>query len=152
MESSEYQSWPMTEDIELSSQESMSRAISAPISIPLSQQSSYQESEIAESDFSESSFSHSPLRTSTLSKRKISRRSKNLDEMVASSPQEEFASTSDRSGEFVKDSRVYHAIFGTGRVAFNDGTYLGIRFDDPRYNEMKLKVIFAVPKMILMPE
>eukprot|EP00475_Leptophrys_vorax_P037248 TRINITY_DN6396_c0_g2_i1.p1 TRINITY_DN6396_c0_g2~~TRINITY_DN6396_c0_g2_i1.p1 ORF type:complete len:186 (-),score=24.04 TRINITY_DN6396_c0_g2_i1:232-789(-) len=63
----------------------------------------------------------------------------------------EFSSIADRCDGFVENSRVYHALFGTGVVCANDGTYLAIRFDDSRYGMMKLKATFAVPKMILMP-
>jgi hypothetical protein len=142
-----FPSWQMPDDTD---PEPLSRARSSPISIPLSQQSSYSTNTDSESDFSALSFSQSPTRPSAILKRKSSKNS--ADEMSSSLPLEEFASTSDRSGEFVEQSRVYHAIFGSGRVYYNDGIYLGIRFDDPRYNEMKLKVIFAVPKMMLMPE
>lgn len=62
-----------------------------------------------------------------------------------------FESTLDRSEEFVGNSRVYHALFGTGVVLSNDGTYLSIRFDDHRYGDMKLKSFYAVPKMVLIP-
>jgi hypothetical protein len=63
----------------------------------------------------------------------------------------EFSSITDRCDEFMENTRVYHALFGTGVVCANDGTYLAIRFDDARYGMMKLKATFAIPKMVLIP-
>ena len=145
MEDSEFRPWSMASSEEMGLDDHH-HTLSAPISIHLSLQSSssYPDSE---SDLSESSFS---LRSSSYLRKP--RRSKHEEFGFGMSPQEDFASTSDRSGEFKVESKVYHAIFGTGMVYYNDGTYLGIRFDDPKYRDMKLKVIFAVPKMIRIPD
>jgi hypothetical protein len=53
--------------------------------------------------------------------------------------------------EFTPGVRVFHAVFGQGLVSLNDGTFLTISFDDPKYGSMKLKAFYAVPKMVALP-
>jgi len=61
------------------------------------------------------------------------------------------SSTHDRcETQFHEGAKVFHAIFGVGVVEINDGTYLSISFDDPKYGEMKLKAFYAVPKMVVI--
>lgn len=80
------------------------------------------------------------------------RREQQQQQQQQSQHENVFLSTKVRAESFTGGCRVYHAIFGTGKVVVNDGIYLQIQFDDMKYGNMKLKAFHAVPKMVLLSE